>query len=695
MMPATGSDPSLPPAAELSLLRALFHAYPDALLLVDRDGAIVRANPAAARLLGYAETELAGLNVDTLVPAAVRARHAGYRQAYGAAPRSRPMGLQMDLVARRKDGSEVMVEIALSPLHDQGRPYVVAAIRDITAYPRVQLALKRARYSELLARMGRQAADAREAKAVLEHVPAIAAEALHADAVMVYLREAGGTDFTLISGFGVLPGDRIGMHVDGSGHGLPGHVLRHGSVLVIPAQHGEHAVEMPAHCRNAGMQAMLAVPLSDRGRAVGALVVCSRHSQHFGADETGFLESLSNLLATSLQRAQSEEALKHAQRLESVGQLTGGIAHDFNNLLTVIQGNLQVLEELPSLAQDAHAQQLVAAAARASRRGAELTSKLLAFSRRQVLQPSALNVSQLLHSLADMLRRTLDQRIRIELQVADDCPPVLADPGQLESALLNIAINARDAMRDGGRLRFSAQACKALPVEVRNNLDDPSAPEDGFVAIAVADTGSGMAEAVKQRAFGPFFTTKEAGRGTGLGLSTVYGFVRQSKGAIALDSAPGSGTTLTLYLPRPWSSGFDDEAAVEDASAPPPGLKVLLVEDAAEVREVAWRFLDSLGCRVTQAASAEQALQYLGPDSDFELLLSDIALGPGMRGTRLAALARERLPRMAVLLMSGYSAELLEADRDAPQDWELLRKPYTRSELAAAIARLMAMRAAR
>jgi CheY-like chemotaxis protein len=227
---------------------------------------------------------------------------------------------------------------------------------------------------------------------------------------------------------------------------------------------------------------------------------------------------------------------------------------------------------------------------------------------------------------------------------------------------------------------------------VRNELDDPSAPEDGFVAISIADTGSGMPEEVKQRAFEPFFTTKELGRGTGLGLSTVYGFVRQSRGALALESAPGAGTTLTLYLPRPW----DTEAAVEDEAASsqtvPDGLKVLLVEDDADVRQVVHAFLDSLGCLVTLAASGEQALLALGPEADFDLLLSDIALGAGMRGTHLAALALQRLPRMAVLLMSGYSSELLDADRDAPSSWELLRKPYTRAELAAAIARLIAAR---
>ena len=689
MKPAAGTVPG----DEDSLLHSLFFAYPDALLVVGPDGRIVRANPAAARLLGYAEHELAGLEVDTLVPQAIRARHAAYRGDYAKAPRPRPMGLQMDLVALRKDGSEVPVEIALSPLHDHGQPFVVAAIRDVAAYPRVQQALRRARYSEHLAQLGRLAVDEREPQVVLDHGPAIAADALQADAAMVFLLDGPGLEFTLVSGVGLLHGDAPGMRVPNQAHTLPGHVLRQGRAVVVPEPGDAAGFALPATCRAAGMQAMLAVPLSDRGHAIGAVIVCSKLAQRFGADELRFLESLSNLLATTLQRAQSERALEHAQRLESVGQLTGGIAHDFNNLLTVIQGNLQVLEELPALAADAHGRQLVAAAARASRRGAELTGKLLAFSRRQVLQPSALDVGQMLHSLADMLRRTLDQRIRIDVAVAPQCPAVLADPGQLEAALLNIAINARDAMREGGMLRFSAAPCAALPDELRREPGDTDAAGNGFVAIAIADSGSGMTEAVKQRAFEPFFTTKEAGRGTGLGLSTVYGFVRQSRGALSLDSAPGAGTTLTLYLPRPDDTSAAEPAAVPEAEAAlPAGLKVLLVEDDAEVREVARGFLETLGCRVTTAAGGEQALLALGADADFELLLSDIALGAGLRGTQLAALAQQRLPGLAVLLMSGYSAELLDADRDAPLDWELLPKPYTRADLAAAMARLMAAR---
>ena len=674
---------------EHSVFRTVFSAYPDALIVADPSGVIVLANPAAAELLGYTVGELMGLNVDTLVPDSIRPRHASYRDAYARNPRPRPMGTDMELVAKRRDGSEVMVEIALSPLQDHGLPLVVAAIRNIGTYPRVKQALQRARYSEHLAQLGRLAVDARDPQVLLEQVPAIAAEALQVDVAMVFLLEPNRLEFRVAGGIGLIEGEAVGARVPNRRDTPPGFVLEQGKPVTVADFKNEQRFAVPKHYLDAGLTSGLAVPLSDRGRMIGALTVRSREAKRFGDDEARFLESLSNLLATSLQRAQSEEALNHAQRLESVGQLTGGIAHDFNNLLTVIQGNLQVLEELPALADDAYGQQLVGAAARATKRGAELTSKLLAFSRRQVLQPSAVDVSQLLNSLADMLRRTLDQRIRIEVNVPPVCPPVLADPGQLEAALLNIAINARDAMPEGGTLRFHALACSAMPSEVRTELDDPSASQEGFVAISIADTGSGMPDEVKERAFEPFFTTKEAGRGTGLGLSTVYGFVKQSKGAIAIDSTPGAGTTLTLYIPRPWNTASPAQDDAGASQVVPEGLSVLLVEDDTEVRAVVRTFLDTMRCKVTLATSGEQALLALGPDAKFDLLLTDIALGVGMRGTQLAAQAQKRFPQMAVLLMSGFSAELLDADRDSPPAWELLRKPYTRDELVRAIARVL------
>ncbi|MGJ7556839.1 PAS domain S-box protein [Variovorax sp. RB3P1] len=687
---------SLPSGIEEgSVFRSLFIAYPDSLLLVDQAGAIMLANPSAAALLGYAVDELIGLNVDVLVPDSIRPRHASYREAYGRAPRPRPMGTHMELVAKRKDGSEVMVEIALSPLQDHGLPFVVAAIRDIGAYPRVKQALQRARYSDHLAQLGRLAVDTRDLQVVLEQVPHIAAAGLEVEVAMVLLLEDNGLEFRVASGVGNVAGEEFGARIANRPDTPPGYVLSQGRPVVIADYRSEQRFAVPPAYLAAGLVSALAVPLSDRGRVIGMLSVRSRQAKRFGDEELRFLESLSNLLATSLQRVRTEEALAHAQRLESVGQLTGGIAHDFNNLLTVILGNLQVLEELPALAQDAHAQQLVGAAMRASRRGAELTGKLLAFSRRQMLQPDVVDTHALLHSLADMLRRTLDQRIHIAIDTGPGCPPVLADPVQLESALLNIAINARDAMPEGGTLHFRSEDCGLLPLALRTERNDPNMQGHGrFVAISISDSGTGMADDVKERAFEPFFTTKEAGRGTGLGLSTVYGFVKQSKGAIAIESQPGAGTTVTLYLPQLERGSRAAPPAAEEERADasvPSGLRVMLVEDDAEVRKVAHTFLVTLGCKVASAANGEEALSVMqNATVPFDLLLSDIALGAGMRGTQLATEAQQLFPRLAILLMSGFSSELLDADRDMPPSWELLPKPYTRGELARAIARLLA-----
>jgi signal transduction histidine kinase len=535
------------------------------------------------------------------------------------------------------------------------------------------------------------AVDARDPQLLLHELPAVAAAALEVDIALVALLEPDGRHVRIVGGHGLLPHEPVGTRLPIAAGGSIAWFLEHDGPILSEYQ-TETRFTVPPAFREAGLRLGMGVPISDRGKVIGYLAVRSRKAQGLGDEERRFLTALANLLATSLQRAESEEALGHAQRLESVGQLTGGIAHDFNNLLTVIQGNLQVLEELPGVANDAYALQLVAAAGRASRRGADLTGKLLAFSRRQVLQPSVVDLAGLLGSLADMLRRTLDQRIVIHVEVAEGCPEVLVDPSQLESALLNIAINARDAMTEGGALTFRAWPCTELPSAARAELGDALEPGRGYVGISIADNGSGMPEAVKERAFEPFFTTKEHGRGTGLGLSTVYGFVKQSHGAVTLDSAAGVGTTLTLYLPVHRDAAPVD--AGESNAAPgelPTGLRVLLVEDDPEVRHVVARFLDALGAHTEEAASAEEALRVLDDSLEpFDVLLSDIALGTGMRGTDLAMHAQARDPSIAVLLMSGFSAELLEVDRSAPPSWELLRKPYTRQELAAALARVTA-----
>jgi PAS domain S-box-containing protein len=702
----------LPASVDANLIfRTLFAANPDAHLVADGSGTIVLANPAACTMFGYTNDELVGLNVDALVPDSIRPRHAAYRAGYAHQPRSRPMGTGMELVAKRRDGSVVTVEISLSPLIGQGPALVVAAIRGIADYPRVKQALQRARYGEHLAQLGRLAVDVRDTQVVLEQVTVIAAQALQVDSSFVYFIEPDSLHFRVVSRTlhvhtDVLPESQAIVHLEPASQNLGclipnqadsllGLLLAHGHAVTVIDYLTERRFQVPANLLSAGWASALAVTLTDRGKIIGALTVASKEARRFGDDELRFLESLCNLLATSLQRAQSEEALRHAQRLESVGQLTGGIAHDFNNLLTVIQGNLQVLEDLPEMGGHEWGQHLIASALRATQRGSELTGKLLAFSRRQMLQPRHVNLGGLLESLADMLRRTVDQRIRITVDVAADCPSVLVDPGQLESALLNLAINARDAMPEGGLLRFVAQACVQLPNAVKQELADPSnllhPDSQRYVSVWVIDTGNGMPEAVKERAFEPFFTTKELGRGTGLGLSTVYGFVKQSQGAITVESAVGVGTTLSLYLPQVIELDTHATGTATSSSAVPIGLKVMVVEDDAEVAAVADTFLKAMACVVTKVSTAELAWRMLESGAPYDLLLTDIALGPGMRGTELAALAAALRPQLAVLLTSGFSSELIDADRDSPLNWALLPKPYTRQDLASAVALAMAL----
>jgi PAS domain S-box-containing protein len=640
-----------------ALWHAIFDAYPDAVLVVDADGRIARANHAASALLGYSLDELTRLTVEALVPEAARGRHVADRQGFQHSPRSRPMGTQMDLAARRRDGSEVLVEIALSPLQVEGKSFVLAAIRGVGEYPRVKQALRRARHAECIARMGHMAVDSADAQAMLAEVPAAAAAALDAQVGILHVLEPDGRQ---VRSYGHRP-------------------LRPATAAdLASARAGVGASSLP------GFATMLVAPLAERGRVLGVIEIHTREPHAFDTDDQRCIASLASLLATVVQRGASEAQLRHAQRLESVGQLTGGIAHDFNNLLTVVQGNLQVLDDWPSVAADEGARDLVAAAMRASRRGAELTSKLLAFSRRQMLQPKRVDLAQFVPPLAELLRRTLDARIHIEVAIEPETPACRADPGQLESALVNIAINARDAMPDGGTLSFRARRCDEAPVAV-----DREAWRGGGVALSVADTGTGMSEAVLARAFEPFFTTKEAGRGTGLGLATVYGFAHQSRGGVALDSRPGQGTTVTLYLPSADEPVSTVAAAPErGAVALPTGLSVLLVEDEPEVLRVVQTFLTGWGCQVLACSRAEAALEALRPGgTPFDLLLSDVVLGPGVRGTDIAERARALRPGLSVLLMSGYAP-----DAAAPADggaWPLLRKPFTREQLAQAIAALL------
>lgn len=532
-----------------AVLHGFFESVPDAVVVVDADGRIVRANAQVQAMFGYRREDLIGEPVEILLPERYRGKHVNHRIGYAAQPRTRSMGADLELYGRHQDGGEFPVDIMLSPLQRSNGALVITIIRDISERKQVENALRKA-HEQLEMRVEQRTRELAEANRALRNEMA--------------------------------------------------------------------------------------------------------------------------------ERLRAEEALLQVQKLEAIGQLTGGVAHDFNNLLTVISGNLQMLQErvahVPLLLK------LADAAAKAASRGAELTRNLLAFSRRQPLQPREIDIGELVHNMTDMMRRTLGESIHIETAIQAGLAKVAADPGQLENALLNLALNARDAMPRGGELTIKAATtlADAIPGEDKSDM----APGE-YVMLAVSDNGSGMPPEVLKRVFEPFFTTKTTGKGSGLGLATVYGFVKQSGGHVRIYSEISRGTTVQLYLPQAKSN---NEALVKEyASSHAPraeGETVLLVEDNEGVRELAAAFLQDLGYAVFEAADAQQALAILEEGRPIDLLFTDLVMPGGMNGLELSREALRRRPTMKVLHTSGYMENALAHDGQFDVSIQLITKPYTKEALA-------------
>ncbi len=380
-----------------------------------------------------------------------------------------------------------------------------------------------------------------------------------------------------------------------------------------------------------------------------------------------------------------ERRLLQAQKMEAVGQLTGGVAHDFNNILAVVLGNLELLRTAAGT--EAKTVRRLDNAIRAIRRGAELTQRLLAFSRRQALDPKALNLGDLLNSMADMIRRSLGENIETRFFLSSDLWPVILDRSQLENAVLNLAVNARDAMPDGGFLTL--EACNVVLDAEFAEVREEVTPGD-YVCLSISDTGSGMTPEVLKRAFDPFFTTKEVGRGSGLGLSMVYGFVKQSRGHVSIYSEPGQGTTVRLYLPR---AGDDAPrpAAAEDTPPPPAPShsRILVVEDDPDVRETAVSMLTAHGYRIVEASDGPQALKALEASGPFDLLFTDIVLPGGMTGADLARTAVARAPGLKVVYTTGYSENAVVHHGRVDEGVVLISKPYRMTDLIRTVRRVL------
>jgi PAS domain S-box-containing protein len=380
---------------------------------------------------------------------------------------------------------------------------------------------------------------------------------------------------------------------------------------------------------------------------------------------------------------ETEERLRQAQKMDAIGQLTGGVAHDFNNVLTVITGTIEIIQEgLADKPQYAAIAQLIDDAAA---RGAEITSQLLTFARRQPLEPREIDVNTLVVETAKLLRPMLGEQIEIETRLADEAWSAMADPSQLSSAIVNLAVNARDAMPGGGKLTLETG---------NRELESTGTAGDGvggaFVMVAVGDTGHGIPADIRERVFEPFFTTKEVGRGTGLGLSMVYGFARQSGGTVAIESEEGRGTVMRLFLPR-----AKGEAAVRTAPVQVPATArgretILVVEDDPLVQGYVIAQLGGLGYRTLAAGDGASALALVDQGAKFDLLFTDIIMPGGMNGHELAEAVRLRRPGVRVLYTSGYTDNTIVHDGQLDPGVALLFKPYRKAELAQKIREVLA-----
>ena len=494
------------------MLRRLLEAAPDPMIVVDREGRMVLVNVQTEKVFGYDREELLGQRVEILIPESVRHRHPGDRSGYFANPRVRPMGADLELRGRRKDGSEFPVEISLSPIESEEGLLVAGTIRDVTARKGVEEALRAA-----------------------------------------------------------------------------------------------------------------------------------------------------------------EERLREGQKMEAIGRLAGGVAHDFNNLMTVVIGNGELA--LRDLAPDSHTWHLVKSMRDAGDRAASITGQLLAFSRKQILKEVPVDLNAIVARLERMLGRTIGAGIEVVCTLDPDLDVVKADPGQLEQVALNLALNARDAMPEGGR----------LTVETRNVVLDelyarqaPEVKPGHYVMLAVADSGVGMSAEVRARVFEPFFTTKGVGQGSGLGLSTVYGIVKQSRGYVDVESEPGRGTTFKVYLPKS-PDPVESQVARQRADWLTGSETVLLVEDDPSVRGLTRGILETAGYTVLEAASGAEAVDVCERDSrPIDLLLTDMAV-PGSGGEALAERVVRHRPGIKVLFMSGCAEDRIsfEETRERP----FVQKPFVGSEL--------------
>ena len=634
--------------AETLLSVAILEAIPDAVAVVNQHGVIIQVNSQTECLFDYTRDELIGQKIEILVPERQRGQHDRHREQFHAQPKIRRMGSGLDLYGRRRDGSEFPVEISLSPISTNGSTIVLSVIRDISDRKHIEEELRRT-HGELERRRSRELRDSQNRMALIVDWSQDAIIAKTLDGIITHWNKGAeqmyGYSAQEIIGRPITtlcPKDRVDE--------IPG--------ILEKIRRGERveyfeSVRLTKDGKRLNVSVSISPILDAEGRAVGASAIAR------------------NITA----QKKTEELLRQSQKMEAVGRLAGGVAHDFNNLLGIVTACTELLR--PHAA--AHSLEYINNISEAAKRGAALTRQLLAFSRRQQVQAQVLDLNERLKEVTKLLHPLMGDDVEIVLSPRTGSAIVEVDPGQLDQVVVNLAVNSRDAMPRGGRLILETGVFDFDEAFAREH---PPMTAGRYVMLAISDNGTGMSEAVRSRIFEPFFTTKEMGKGTGLGLATVYGIVKQSGGHIWVYSEPDRGTTFKVYLPAAdHKLGIaGNEAQVEALPPRREGTTILIAEDDLLMRRLTCKMLEEHGYTVIEVEDGKAALEAIERDhTKIDLTLSDVVM-KGMSGPDLALRLIDKYPTMKVVYMSGYTGELVP-NQGSHAGIRLLEKPFTRGSL--------------
>jgi len=636
--------------AEAIFSSDFLETLPDAVVAVDRDGTIIQVNSQAQELFGYLRDELIGQKVEVLVPESYRRQHHHHRQNFAAAPKTRRMGADLDLYGRRRNGSEFPVEISLSPVSTENGTFVLSAIRDISDRKRIAEELRRAN-EELHRRTAEQLGEYRSRLASIIDSSDDAIIGKDLDGIITSWNKGAERIY------GYTPEEAVGKHIS----------------FLVPSERPD---EIPGILRKIAqgetIQHYESARVTKDGRRLDVSISVSPLR-----DAKGDIVGASAIARDITAQKRAESQLRQSQKMEAIGRLAGGVAHDFNNVLAIVNACTEFLRDrIDPEAGPAH---YIENIKNATERGALLTRQLLAFSRTPEIQPRVLDLNERLKDIGKLLRPLMGDDVEILIVSKSPAAVVEADPGQLDQVVVNLAVNARDAMPNGGKFILETRATRFDEAFAEQHQNMAAGK---YVVLAVSDTGNGMDEATVSRIFEPFFTTKEVGKGTGLGLATVYGIVKQSAGHILVYSELGHGTTFKIYLPcADHKIGIESKPELEIVAPKRQGTTILLVEDDEIMRSLTRQVLQEHGYTVFDADDGKSALEWVqSHPGQIDLLLTDVVMRR-MSGPELVERLSASHPNLQVVYMSGYTGELIAEREVLKRGITLLEKPFTRTAL--------------